>query len=218
LEGRPAVISIRQLLLGESLHVRYAQRWQSSRVGQRETTAEHSWFVCFYSMVVADWLMASRSDLRIPNHAKLFRRAVLHDMEEARTGDINRRVKHGSPELLKALTGVGERAVREILEPALGAGVAQGYALEWRDAKDNTMEGRIVKFADFLAALAYICEEIKSSNYTICRYIKDVRAYAESFLGPDYEELWPLARQALVVFEEEIEPHMRKEEADAHRG
>jgi 5'-deoxynucleotidase YfbR-like HD superfamily hydrolase len=57
----------------------------------REDVAQHSYFTALYAMILAD--LERKKGVRVDSE-RLLRMALLHDAEEARTGDIHHPFKH----------------------------------------------------------------------------------------------------------------------------
>jgi putative hydrolase of HD superfamily len=121
--------------------------WLLRGVRDVESVAAHSYGAAFIAMLLADRARARGHEVNVE---RVLRMALLHDLTEARTGDLPSTIKpYFAPGVLHA---ADERAVREILAP-LGA---QGEDLfqVWREYEERrTLEARIVKAADKLDLL-----------------------------------------------------------------
>ena len=141
-------------------HLRYA----GMHTGHRESVAEHSFFVA----LIADWIVADMAWEGV-DAAKVMRMAIYHDVEEAYTGDLVTPIKYRSASLLEEWVRMSGELLEEGLRtdfahtPAVGARV-QGVHAEYEREKMNTVEGRIVKFADILQSVVYLLREIKAGN------------------------------------------------------
>ncbi len=121
--------------------------WLLRGVRDVESVADHSFGVAFVAMLLAD--LAQRQGLE-PNVEKVLRMALLHDLTEARTGDLPNTVKRYFDN--GALHDADERAADEMLS-ALGA-IGEEYLLLWREYEQRqSLEARIVKAADKLDLL-----------------------------------------------------------------
>jgi putative hydrolase of HD superfamily len=134
--------------------------WLLRGVREVESVAAHSFGVAFIAMLLADRARARGMQIDIE---RVLRMALLHDLTEARTGDLPSTIKrYFEPSTLKA---ADERAAREILdgldplkEPYLGL---------WREYEQRQgLEARLVKAADKLDLLlqAYVYEKSGSRN------------------------------------------------------
>lgn len=190
-------LSLQALLCGEADRLRYIRRFSTCYVVHEESVAEHSFYVALYSFMIAEWAVAQGTPL---NLASVLSRAIVHDLEEARTGDIFRPLKVNHPDVKKALAEAAQFEVGEVLRGPFGndpEAMVRWTAL-WSVAKEpDTPEGAVVAFADFLSVLGYVLSEIKVSNVTMRVHRDTLLPYAESFLTePAYEFLRPLARDA----------------------
>lgn len=121
--------------------------WLLRGVRDVESVADHSYGVAFVAMLLAD--LAQRQGLE-PNVEKVLRMALLHDLTEARTGDLPNTVKGYFDK--GALHAADERAADEMLS-ALGA-IGEEYLLLRQEYEQRlSLEARIVKAADKLDLL-----------------------------------------------------------------
>lgn len=157
------------VLAGEINRARYVERYGSFPHIHKESVAEHSYFVAFYSYLL--WLETDReADL-----GKILLRALVHDMEESVTGDMLRAVKYSSEGLKEAMDEAGRTLLDDILThieaPAISTeGVRQErdetveLRREWENAKDRSLEGTIVAAADLLSVVSYAHIESQFGN------------------------------------------------------
>ena len=121
--------------------------WLLRGVRDVESVADHSFGVAFTAMLLSD--LAQRQGLE-PNVEKILRMALLHDLTEARTGDLPNTVKRYFDK--GTLHAADERAADEMLS-ALGA-IGEEYLLLWQEYEQReSLEARIVKAADKLDLL-----------------------------------------------------------------
>lgn len=126
-----------------------------------ENVAEHSYHVTFYAMLLAD--LEKRFGNRVDTE-KLLRASLLHDLEEAMTGDILHDFKHRDEKLTKEIKRMGLQFFTEMIAN-LPEDEAEKYTEIWKNAKDSkTVEGRILKAADRLDALLYSIDEYNLGN------------------------------------------------------
>ena len=189
-------LDVRSILRGTIARTRYTFRFNGCRTAHRESIAEHSYFTSLYAMLVADWVQSSYDGLPIIDVSEVLRRTLLHDVEEVLTGDLPRPYKHGNGvEFHSMLEDTARKACREVTSSFTFDGTwAERYANIWERAKDDTVEGRIVSFADFLSAISFILQEIESGN-RMMEHIHTVRNYLATFECPEYEFIGPLVRQ-----------------------
>lgn len=232
-------LNIREMLNGNPSRLRYVFRFSTSRVNRPETVAEHSYYVAFYCLLIGRWVEENRCQYlyrqgqgvlegelgSIHNTssftANLLQRALLHDLEEARSGDFPRPFKRSSPQLEAMLGEASLHAFRQVMS-ALGnihlddadkvgpdittakASVWKEYCNCWLEAKDPSPQGLILEFADFLAVLSFLMGEgLGSGNHSIQEHVADMDTYFEKFsCSPEYDFIRPLIDQAAVLMKE----------------
>jgi 5'-deoxynucleotidase YfbR-like HD superfamily hydrolase len=130
--------------LSVSLRVMSAlQRWGIVRCLQRQSVAEHSFYVAIYSDAVADLLGWEE-----PRRLHLLRAALWHDADEIVTGDIPGPVKRAIPQ-----RHVWESYVGDVMEQHF-----DDYPRIWPDEKP------VLIVANLLDECAYLAGEIRSGN------------------------------------------------------
>ena len=96
--------------------------------------------------------------------SRLFKKLVNHDVVEAMTGDIISTVKHKNEQLRDMLNMLE----REIVEENLLSSMEEPYKSIYReilfDGKDSTLEGEILKCADYIDAIVECINEVKLNN------------------------------------------------------
>ncbi|MFN0107331.1 MAG: HD domain-containing protein [Blastocatellia bacterium] len=121
--------------------------WLLRGVRDVESVADHSFGVALIAMLLAD--LAQRQGLE-PNVEKVLRMALLHDLTEARTGDLPNTIKRYFDKA--SLHAADERIADEMLS-GLGA-IGEEYLLLWQEYEErSSLEARIVKAADKLDLL-----------------------------------------------------------------
>lgn len=198
-------MNIRELISGGPARLRYVFRYSTSRVQHPESVAEHSYYVALYALMIATWYGYTYSDGRgLFSLDKLLRRALLHDLEEARSGDFPRPFKHSSPEMEAILSAAGRQAFSQLIDKLTPVElIRRELKEEWFHAKDNSLEGRIVEFADFLAVLGFMMQEgAANGNQSIKDHVMAMEDYFANFSAPAYDFLRPLVDQAAVMMKE----------------
>lgn len=137
----------------------------TERFGPYPTTdsksiAAHSFDVALLSYLFAVEIEDADEDL-------VLRRALVHDLEEAETGDIPRFVKHNNSELKSKLEAVEADIVSSQLELLEESGT---LAEDWKNAKEDSLEGQIVKSADIICAILDYHTEAQLGNELLGGY------------------------------------------------
>jgi 5'-deoxynucleotidase YfbR-like HD superfamily hydrolase len=196
-------LNIREMLIGSPVRLRYVYRFSTSRVHHPETVAEHSYYVVLYCMLIGEWCGSREQKTIAPlmvNMEKLMRRAVLHDLEESRSGDFPRPFKHSTHELHDMLERAGQIAFNQALGPTCEGKIPLKLVLSWAESKDTSFEGRILEFADFLSVLSFMYEEAGSGgNRSIMEHVAEMGKYFDKFKSDHYDFIRPLVDQAEVI-------------------
>jgi 5'-deoxynucleotidase YfbR-like HD superfamily hydrolase len=129
----------------------FVPRWSIARVHQRQTVAEHSFYVALYADQIADFLGINDPTTRL----SLIRLALWHDVEESFTGDI--------PGPMKAAILDGER-YRQAIDKGLkrrfpGAPDPRFY--------DFTPYTEILKVANLVEESMYLATEMQMGNQAV---------------------------------------------------
>jgi putative hydrolase of HD superfamily len=136
-------------LLTELMRLKAVPRmgWLLRGVRDVESVAAHSFGVAFIAMLLADRARLRGMQVDVE---RLLRLALLHDLTEARTGDLPSTIKsYFDPAVLKA---ADERAAEAILSQ-LGQ-LSEDYLELWREYEQRaSLEARLVKAADKLDLL-----------------------------------------------------------------
>lgn len=219
-------LSIKEMISGGPSRLRYVYRYSTSRVNHPESVAEHSYYVAFYCLLISRWVEENQVQnapevLDSKRILSLLQRALLHDLEEGISGDFPRNFKRSSPELKQMLETASQKAFEQVIEPVTGiqttfemlegdeslsydsdGDVTDEYVYSWLNAKDGTLPGRILEFADFLAVLGFIMEEKESGNQGIEKHVRDMDKYFEVFKQDSFDFLRPLIQQTEAIMEE----------------
>lgn len=130
----------------------------------REDVAQHSYYTALYAMILAD---LERRQGREVDCERLLRMALLHDAEEATTGDIHHRFKHEDRAFAEILDSRGLEWFGKLL-----GGLPQGLVEEYvglRKAVRETgsVEATILKASDKIEALLWAYEEYLLGNVQV---------------------------------------------------
>ncbi len=143
---------------GTTRRLSHVLRYSSLPVQRSENVAEHSFYVAFYGYLIAlDIEPMSHNGRKKVDPYMVMEKAMLHDFSEAISGDIIRSFKHGTPGLKEIIDQADDVNMAKIADKY---GVSGPYIhTMWKLAKDGSLEGKIVMFADFLSMIAYCREE-----------------------------------------------------------
>jgi putative hydrolases of HD superfamily len=168
--------------LSEMMRLKAVPRmgWLLRGVRDVESVAAHSFGVALIAMWLADRALARGMHVNVE---RVLRMALLHDLTEARTGDLPATIKRyfGND----ALKAADERVAAEMLEGAGPAGEA--YLELWRDYEQRlSVESRIVKAADKLDLLLQAREYEKGGARSLSEFRENSDA---DFSGFGIDEL-----------------------------
>lgn len=176
------LLNIRELVGGVGNQLRYVDRFATCRRNHKENVAEHQFYTAFFTYMIS---LHVGGDVSI---GEAVTKALIHDIEEHYTGDVVRPVKHGNKAIDEGFKKTGEEFTRTFFETMTSnREISELLYMTWFSSKDATMEGRIVKFADYLSVLAYLDQEIHSGNYLVLQNVMHLRQYSEVFNGDDFE-------------------------------
>lgn len=191
------------MLIGMPTRLRYVNRFSTCRVIKQESVAEHCYFVALYSLFIM-WSCWDNNKLKL-NEYRILSRALLHDLDEAATGDVPRFFKYSDPALKQHLDEVAQKGVHQIAKKLWNDSSTTFAVIDvWKNAKDDTYEGRILEFADFLSVLSYSWEEVRQSNIIMKEHLTDMVGYYQRFTTKDFDFLRPLIEDARAILFEEI--------------
>jgi len=187
------MINMRQVLTGEPIRLRYVKRFSICPRVHEESVAEHSYFVAFISMMIAEDLVASGVEVDIKT---LLCRALLHDLDEVFSGDFIRMFKHDNPEVKDAIEKTTIKMMQNFTQEYPAGKNLLHY---WSTAKDDDREGSILAYADFLSVVSYIWQEVNAGNRIMLIHHEELRRFGESFWDPRYTFLTPYHGPAMEL-------------------
>jgi len=186
---------IREMLLGDTSRLRYLMRFPNCRRLHEESVAEHSFFTTLYALFLGRLLGGMPMD-------RLLMKALIHDVEEAVTGDVPRPFKHSSKEIESIWQEAARPAFNQVLVPIMG-GSDLAIVQNWTHAKNfKERDGRVVAFADFLSVLGYVIQEIKGANFMMREHLGNLNEYLDEFTNENYEEFFPYVEEARKLLKE----------------
>lgn len=198
-------LDLQELLFGDVTRLRYVQRYATSFNFHKENVAEHSFYVAFYAMLIGEWYNENVDYAPITTREAVMK-ALVHDVDEAITGDMPRGFKYGHPEVKRTLNEAAEQEVKDVFERL---GIAR-YSELWTYDKQG-ISGAIVSIADYMAVISHMLIEIRNNNHTMTRHISSIREYMYSFREDRYEVFRPLLADL-----EELILGVIGEESDVH--
>lgn len=196
-----AYLNLEEMLTGNPTRLRYIIRFSTCHRLHNENVAEHSYYVALYAMFVVDWFNQEHPCDQI-HMGEVLKRCLIHDLEEARSGDFPRPFKYSSERLRSLLEEAAEDAFEQVITPVVGTVRQDRWVDSWRNTKDHSLEGRVVKFADFLSVCGYLLSEVRESNDTISEHISTLQEYFTIFASEHYDFLRPLIVQCEAVLKD----------------
>lgn len=196
-------INLMEMLTGNLQRLRYVIRFSTCHRVHNESVAEHSFYVAMFTKLIGMESIASGTTPNLDLELAISR-ALMHDVEEARTGDFPRPFKHSTPGLKESLDRASSEAYRQCFNSIFdNCNLKMELHNQWRYAKTNPQEGSLVEFADYLSVLAYIYQEIRGSNSTMAEHLIEMQKYQHIFETPEFR--WPgLAREARKLMEDTL--------------
>ena len=198
-------MNLRELLIGNPSRLRYVVRFSTCHTVHKESVAEHSYYVALYALLISEWLVFEvQYDFGVVGLCRetLLRDALLHDFEEAITGDVNRVFKYSDPAIKEALDIGGELALRTIVHKLQIDCDMNAWAWRWRHCKQDGYEGRILDFCDFLSVLSYVVQELTNANITMQEHWTTMWEYFEKFKAEEFDFLRELVDDAGALLTE----------------
>jgi putative hydrolases of HD superfamily len=138
----------------------HIKRYHTTPMFAQESVAEHSHFVAMITRIICYALEQAGRPVDTLRAVDL---AMIHDYEEAISGDIISTFKHSEPELTDLLERLTDKAIDQVFE-TLPSDLGSYYIGLWRGHNAGSVEGEIVSVADKLAGLAFSHEQLRMGN------------------------------------------------------
>ena len=136
-------------------------RFNSSPQHFPESVAEHSFFTTYFTVLILFFLKEAGE---VVDEAKAMKIALVHDMEEAMSGDILTPFKHYNNEILEAIRKVNRDTIPLVFKNLPDNLSKELISLWLEDAEQSSKEGQIVKLADKISLISKCYEEVKVGN------------------------------------------------------
>lgn len=128
------------------------ERFNNTPRINRESVAEHSYFVAFYCMILSRFV-------KNIDREKVFKLALVHDIEETISGDLPHDIKLKYPEFNDTLEKMNMSIVKEIFDNN------EEFVEVWSESRTTkTKESQLLKLADLLSVLLYARDEFLTGN------------------------------------------------------
>jgi putative hydrolase of HD superfamily len=126
-----------------------------------ESVAEHSFYVTYFTSILLYFLKQAGEKV---DETKALKIALVHDMEEAFSGDILTPFKHYNEEITEAIRKVNRHTVSLVFENLPKDLGSELVAFWQQNAEQGSKEAQIVKLADKLSLISKCYEETKAGN------------------------------------------------------
>ncbi len=197
-------MNLRELLLGHSQRLRYVVRFSTCHRVHDESVAEHSFYTALYTAMMCRGLEIQDEYRGKIDVARAIEGALIHDLEEARSGDFPRPFKYSDERLKQALDNASGAAAHQCFFPIFGTSwMTDRMLFAWARAKDKqTKEGCLVELADYLSVLSYIWAEVRGSNLTMREHLDAMREYHAMFQSARFDFVRSWVDESSDILEE----------------
>ncbi|MDP2641099.1 MAG: HD domain-containing protein [Candidatus Yanofskybacteria bacterium] len=139
----------------------HIRRFSSTPQHFPESVAEHSFFTAYIALILCDLTQARGETV---DKEKVLAMALVHDKEEAFSGDILTPFKHYSPEITETIRRVNKEVIPQEFE-GLPDTLKERYISLWvEEGEGKSIEAQMVKTADRLSLIAKCAEEVRVGN------------------------------------------------------
>ena len=151
-------------------------RFANLKLDKPYTGAEHSFRVAILAMLIVDDYNNLNPKTPI-NVEEVLRKALIHDLEESKLGDIPTPVKNRSAQFKEAYMALGKEIMKD--EIVAGSPNEELYLKLWVEDKKG-LTGEVIKVADALEALSTAHYEIRRGNLSIKRAFLNLKASVQT--------------------------------------
>ncbi len=163
---------INVLMEGDSRRLCRVNRYSSSPLLRNENVAEHTFYVSWMCLNLYYHLYARGVDL---NLGELLSKALVHDYDEALTGDIPRPFKYHSEDVRANIN----KAAKSILLASAAREKLNSCIVTTIEESKMGAEGLLVAFADLLCAVSYMAEEVQMGNQLLKKKVVEASTYLQ---------------------------------------
>lgn len=128
---------------------------------EEHNVAAHSWKVSQYALMFAT---IEENDGATIDWKSLYEKTINHDYGEVFIGDIKTPVKHSSLELKEMIAHVEAKMVEDFILREIPQEFQAVFKERLKEGKDNSLEGRLLEFADKLDQFYESFAELKRGN------------------------------------------------------
>lgn len=128
-------------------------RFSKSHLQNDESVLEHSGFVCLMCYFIGNAINEHQPE-RI-NMGKLLSKAIVHDIDEAITADVQRTVKYHNDKTIQIFEEISREATEIISEDICDKNIL----IHWTESKKGD-EGRIVALCDVISVIYKAYDEV----------------------------------------------------------
>jgi|SRR3990167_4542484 len=147
---------------GSIRRLNHIRRYSSYPVIRQENVAEHSFWIAFYAYRIGKELQYKYKEK--VNYEALLEKAMLHDFEESKIGDVVRTFKYYNDAITTAMKDAEKKVTSDLFDELFEEEASKEVFKKWEAAKDVSLEGQIVMVSDMVCVFAYCIEEIELGN------------------------------------------------------
>ncbi|WCF11422.1 HD domain-containing protein (plasmid) [Paenibacillus thiaminolyticus] len=171
-------------------------RYQNLFLFKKRSVAEHSWSVAKICQVLA-YLEIHKYGNKV-DMGTLLELAITHDELELITGDILSHTKRRTPAMQKAVNEMEKVVFEEEYSKIIPSNWEENFRRFTLEAKDDSMEGRLLSAADAIDALLEAIEEVELGNTK--KFMNVLRLQAEKLLSIELDSVKHFLKHSLADF------------------